>query len=133
MSSSVFIVGGSSVRVLFTRIVSGGFFPLHERLKGHDTTRVRRGLEETQWWPRERLDALRLERLRGLLGHADRYVPYYKDVLDRAGLVGGAVTSLDDLQRLPLLTKSLIRTPSERLTSPHPRQLARFNSGGPCG
>src|SRR3569833_1069133 len=85
MSSSVFIVGGSSVRDLYTRFVSGVFFPLHERLKGHDTTRVRRGLEETQWWPRERLDALRLERLRGLLGHAYRYVPYYKDVLGRAG------------------------------------------------
>src|SRR3569832_277406 len=109
MSSSVFIVGGSSVRDLYTRFVSGVFFPLHERLKGHVTTRVRRGLEETHWWPRERLDALRLERLRGLLGHAYRYVTYYKDVLDRAGLVGGAVTSLDDLQRLPLLTKFLFR------------------------
>src|SRR3569832_622274 len=151
MRSSGFIAGGSSVRDLYTRFVSGVFFPLHERLKGHDTTRVRcglvvflwwlcvrlvvlrlvcrRGLEETQWWPRERLDALRLERLRGLLGHAYRYVPYYKDVLDRAGLVGGAVTSLDDLQRLPLLTKSLIRTHSERLTSTQARQLARFNTG----
>src|SRR3569832_395158 len=133
MSSSVFIVGGSSVRDLYTRFVSGVFFTLHERLKGHDTTRVRRGLEETQWWPRERLDALRLERLRGLLGHAYRYVPYYKDVLDRAGLVGGAVTSLDDLQRLPLLTKSRIRTHSERLTSTQARQLARFNTGGSSG
>src|SRR3569832_2252179 len=105
---------------------------LRQRLcipEGHDTTRVRRGLEETQWWPRERLDALRLERLRGLLGHAYRYVPYYKDVLDRAGQVGGAVTSLDDLQRLPLLTKSLIRSHSERLTSKHALQLASFNTG----
>src|SRR3569833_3315951 len=133
MSSSVFIVGGSSVRDLYTRFVSGVFFPLHERLKGHDTTRVRRGLEETQWWPRERLDALRLERLRGLLGHAYRYVPYYKDVLDRAGLVGGAVTSLDDLQRLPLLTKSLIRTHSERLTSARARRRARGGAGGAGG
>src|SRR3569833_204987 len=133
MSSGVFVVGGSSVGGLYTRFVSGVFFPLHERLKGHDTTRVRRGLEETLWWPRERLDALRLERLRGLLGHAYRYVPYYKDVLDRAGLVGGAVTSLDDLQRLPLLTKSLIRTHSERLTSTQARQLARFNPGGSSG
>src|SRR3569832_394633 len=133
MSSSVFIVGGSSVRDLYTRFVSGVFFPLHDRLIGLLTTRVRRGLEETQWWPRERLDALRLVRLRGLLGHAYRYVPYYKDVLDRAGLVGGAVTSLDDLQRLPLLTKSLIRTHSERLTSTQARQLARFNTGGSSG
>src|SRR3569832_2064370 len=99
MRSSVFIVGGSSVRDLYTRFVSGVIFTLHERLKGHDTTRVRRGLEETRWWPRERVAALRLQRLRGLLGHADRYVPFYNEVLDRSGLWGGAVTSLDDLQR----------------------------------
>src|SRR3569832_2259057 len=132
MSSSVFIVGGTSVRDLYTRFVSGVFFHLHERLNGHDTTRVRRGLEEAQWRPRERLDALRLESLRGLLGHAYRYVPYYKDVLDRDGLVGGAVTSMDELQRLPMLTKSLIRTHSERLTSTHARQLARFITGVAC-
>jgi len=35
---------------LYTRFVSGLLFPLHERLKRHDTVAVRRQMEQTQWW-----------------------------------------------------------------------------------
>ena len=40
---------------LYTALVSTLLFPLHERLKGHDTVAVRRELEQTQWWPPEQL------------------------------------------------------------------------------
>ena len=62
---------------LYTRLVSGLVFPLHERLKHHDTVAVRRGLEESQWWPRDRIEALQLQRLRTLLADVGAHVPYY--------------------------------------------------------
>ena len=43
---------------LYTRMVSGLVFPLHERLKHHDTVAVRRQLEQTQWWSPDRLAQL---------------------------------------------------------------------------
>lgn len=49
---------------LQTRFIANILFPVHERLKGHDTVRVRRLLEQSQWWPAERLEAYRVERLR---------------------------------------------------------------------
>jgi len=51
---------------LYTRLVSDLLFPLHERLKHHDSVALRRGLEDSQWWPRERIEALQLDRLRAL-------------------------------------------------------------------
>ena len=55
---------------LRTRLVSDLIFPLQERLKQHTTLRVRREMEASQYWPLERLESMRVERLRGLLTHA---------------------------------------------------------------
>lgn len=118
---------------LYTRLVADVVFPLHERLKGHGTVRVRRSLEDSQWWPRERLQTLQLQRLRALLAHAYSHVPYYREVLTQAGLQNSEVASLADLQRLPFLTKPLIRANLERLKADRARGLARFNTGGSSG
>ena len=108
-------------------------FPLHERIKGHDTERVRRSLEDTQWWTREQLAALQLERLRALLKHAYRYVPYYRQLLTDAGMADGAIDSLGELHKLPLLSKAIIRANNERLKSSQAQGLSRFNTGGSSG
>ena len=118
---------------LYTRLVSGVVFPLHEKLKHHDTVAVRRQLEDTQWWSRERLEGLQIERLRALLAHAKAHVPYYRDLFTRIGFDPAEVRSLADLQRLPFLGKPEIRANTEALKADNATGLARFNTGGSSG
>jgi phenylacetate-CoA ligase len=118
---------------LYTRLASGLIFPLHERLKGHDTVAVRMRMEETQWWDAERLEALRLERLRALLEHALAHVPYYRERLASNGIQPGDVRNLKDLASLPFLDKPAIRANRDRLKSDRARGLSRFNTGGSSG
>lgn len=118
---------------LYTRLTAGVVFPLQERLKHHSTVAVRRGLEETQWWPRERLQALQVERLRSLLQQAGTHVPYYRELFRETGFDPAAVTSVTDLQRLPFLTKPLIRAHSTQLRHDQALGLVRFNTGGSSG
>ncbi len=118
---------------LYTHLVSAVLFPFHERLKGHDTVRVRRRMEETQWWPWERLEALQLERLQHLLRAAYQHVPYYRRVLEEQGVAPEGLGSLDDLARLPLLSKGLICAHRDDLKANNARGLARFNTGGSTG
>lgn len=118
---------------LYTRLVSGLVFPLHERLKHHDTVAVRKQLEESQWWSRDRLDQLQVERLRALLLHAQQHVAYYRDLFARIGFDPAGVTSLADLQRLPFLNKADIRANTEALKADNAVGLARFNTGGSSG
>jgi phenylacetate-CoA ligase len=118
---------------LYTRFTSSVVFPLHERLKRHTTVAVRRSLEETQWWPAEKLQALQVERLCALLTEAGRHVPYYRDLFRAQGFEPAGITSLADLQRLPLLTKPLIRAHTEQLKHEHAQGLSRFNTGGSSG
>ncbi len=117
----------------YTHLVSHVLFPLHERLKGHTTVAVLKHMEQTQWWSREKLQALQFERLRDLLRHAGKYVPYYRDLFREHRIDADAVTSLQDLCRLPFLTKPLIRANLERLKSAESAGLARFNTGGSSG
>jgi len=118
---------------LYTRFTAGVVFPLHESLKRHTTVAVRRGLDRSQWWAPDQLQALQLQRLRALLQHAGTQVPYYADLFRRTGFDPAAVQSLDDLQRLPLLTKTEIRAHTEDLKSRQAQGLARFNTGGSSG
>lgn len=118
---------------LRTRLVSGLVFPLQERLKKHSTVADRRAMEDSQWWPRERLEALRVQRLRALLTHAAAHVPYYRDLFARIGFDPAAMSSLTDLQRLPFLDKPLIRAHTDALKADDARGLARFNTGGSSG
>lgn len=118
---------------VYTSFVSKAVFPLHEWLKRHDTVRVRESLESSQWWQAERLRELQLARLRELLAHAEAHVPYYRDLFRECGLAANQVGSLEDLSRLPFLTKPIIRTNSERLKSERAESLARFNTGGSSG
>jgi len=66
-------------------------------------------LEESQWWPRERLEALRNNKLRALIEHCYAHVPYYRKVMDARRLKPGDFTSVRDLTKLPVLTKDLVR------------------------
>lgn len=117
---------------LYTRLVSGVVFPLQERAKQHDTVRVRRQLEDSQWWPRERILALQATRLRELLVSAAE-VPYWRDLFARLHFDPRAVNGVGDLAALPLLDKAAIRQHTDAMKSPGARGLARFNTGGSSG
>ena len=117
----------------YTRFVAGVAFPLQERLKRHDTVAVRRALERSQWWPAERLRDLQLDRLRRLLAECADGVPYYQDLFRRLGFDPRAVTRLEDLEALPLLTKADIRAHTAQMKHRQARGLARFNTGGSSG
>ena len=118
---------------LYTRFVSGVLFPLQERLKKHDTVRVHREMDASQWWPRERIQDLQLQRLKALLNDVVVHVPYYRTLFARLGFDPASVRSVADLQALPFLTKAEIRAHSDALRAENAVGLARFNTGGSSG
>lgn len=118
---------------LHTALVANVIFPLQERLKNHDTVAIRQAMDHSQWWARSELDELRLNRLRTLLAKAGQHVPYYRDCFARLGFDAYTITSLTDLQKLPFLTKAILRAEGDRMKSDGARDLARFNTGGSSG
>jgi phenylacetate-CoA ligase len=118
---------------LYTRIVSRGLFPLHERLKGHDSVERLRALEASQWLAPEAVEQLRLRRLRDFLVDVGAGVPYYARLFAETRFDPASVRTLEDLREVPFLTKPLIRANTEVLKSRAARRLKRYNTGGSSG
>ena len=120
--------------MIYTALVSGVLFPLHEKLKKHSSVAVRRHMEQTQYWPAARLQELQIERLRALLLRAQRQVPYYRDAFSRIGFDAARdFKGVPDLMRLPLLDKAAIRGNIETLKADDANNLVRYNTGGSTG
>jgi phenylacetate-CoA ligase len=114
-------------------IVRRLLLPLHERLLGRRTLSDLRGLERSQWWPAARLEEFQKSKLRRLLDHAARRIPFYRDTLSATGIDPNTAT-LADLPRLPMIDKSTIRGNMERLCdSEIPGGLHRSTTGGSTG
>jgi phenylacetate-CoA ligase len=117
----------------YTRFASGLIFPLHERLKGHDSVAVRRRLERSQWLEPEAIAAEQAERLRGFLATIGERVPYWRALFRERGFDPQAVRSVADLQALPLLDKATIRQHAEAMKAEGHGPLTRYNTGGSSG
>lgn len=118
---------------IYTTIISGFIFPIHEKLKRHTSVEVRRKMEQSQWLSAGQLRDLQLERLQALLKNVYAHVPYYRDVMDERGINPNAVSSLEELQRFPFLTKDVIRANTDRIKADDATDLSRFNTGGSTG
>jgi phenylacetate-CoA ligase len=118
---------------IYTELVSRVIFPLHESLKRHTTVAVLKQMEQTQWWQRERILQIQIKRLREFLVDVNERVPYYRELFAQTGFSPEEVSSLEDLERLPLCDKSVIRANTDGLKADGADGLARFNTGGSSG
>ena len=66
-----------------------------------------RFLKRSQWFSEEEIRSLQLEGLKKLVDHARKNTAYYKDL--------PKISSLDDLKKIPILTKRLIKENFDRL------------------
>jgi phenylacetate-CoA ligase len=118
---------------LYTALCANVIFPLHERLKHHDSVAVRRRLEQQERLPPGFLDAWRVGRLREFLVSIGKTVPYYRDLFAQLRFNPAGVTSVADLQRLPLTDKPTMRKAGEALKAEGALALTRYNTGGSSG
>lgn len=118
---------------IYTKLVSGIIFPLHERLKRHNTVSVRKAMERSQWWLPEQLREYQIQRLRDFLLNVKERVPYYQHLFNQAGFEPAELFSVEQLRSLPFLTKTLIRSNTDDLKARGATSLSRFNTGGSSG
>ncbi|MHB0877503.1 MAG: phenylacetate--CoA ligase family protein [Anaerolineae bacterium] len=92
-------------------------------------------LQQTQWWTRSELEALQTEKLRQLVQHAYENVPYYQRLFAGRHLTPDDFRSLEDLQKLPVLTREDVRRNRESLVAQNVdrHRLLPISTGGSSG
>jgi phenylacetate-CoA ligase len=96
---------------------------------------IRRALASSHW-PIDKLRAWQWYRLRWLVRHAYQRVPMYRELYDSAGFHPRDLRSLEDLPRVPVLSKERLRStaPSDRLDRRVRRERCRkMNTSGSTG
>lgn len=69
----------------------------------------RRFLSESQYWPRERIEAWQLQKLRTIVRFAYENTEGYRELYRNAGVHPDNIRSLQDIHRLPFTTKQLFQ------------------------
>lgn len=92
-------------------------------------------LQESQWWSREELEKYQMDQMGKLLHHAYENVPYYRRVFDERGLKPRDIQDLNDLKKLPYLTKDTFRARAKDLQARNfdPRRLPMSHTSGTTG
>ncbi len=106
-------------------------FPLYERvLRGRRTLEWLAEYERTQWLPAEQVERLQWDRLKRLLEHCYREVPYYRERWRRLGITPADIRSRADYARMPVLTKDDISANFEALKADSMRQGLYYKATG---
>jgi len=83
--------------------------PITESIKGWPVSKYLKELEQSQWYSPAELREMQNEKLRGMVRHAYDTVEYYREVFDSLKLTPDDIKSIEDLPKLPILTKDQIR------------------------
>jgi len=119
----------------YTYLAQHVLAPALDAFRGTSTMRQYTALRESQWWPRDRILELQSARLRRLIPYCYLHVPYYRKVMDQRGIAPTDMAAAEDMARLPVTTKELVRAqPDAFLAEGFPQeQLMKGRTGGSTG
>ncbi|MGA9633628.1 MAG: hypothetical protein WBQ41_00150, partial [Solirubrobacterales bacterium] len=95
-----------------------------------------RELRKSQWMSPRQISELQQVKLRKLVHHAYGHVAYYREVFDQHGLRPDDIATVEDLQKLPFLTKDHVRRHLffDLLSDNHDkREIQRIATSGSTG
>jgi phenylacetate-CoA ligase len=95
---------------MYSKLIKNIMFPLYEMKLSREERYITyfNLLEKTQWLSYPELEKLQLKNLKKLLKHANDNVPFYYEMFKKLNFDPEYVTSVEDLNKLPILTKEIV-------------------------
>jgi len=119
---------------LYSQTLERVLLPVHNFVRRRDYVRRRRLLDESQWWPREKVLSFQWKELHELLRHVFRSSPYYRQKYAAARIRLEDIRSWEDFRRLPILTRQEVNAYRQELcATDYPGKLIPHATGGSTG
>ncbi len=95
---------------MYSKIIKNIIFPIYQMKLEHEERYITHVnlLDKTQWWSSSELEKLQFKRLKKLLKHADENVPFYHKIFKKLNFKPEYISSVKDLNKLPILTKDIV-------------------------
>lgn len=84
---------------------------------GNDFKNYLKNLNESQWWPAEKIHEHQAIQLNRLFKYAYEHVPFYRDLWNEHGVNIGQLQDHSDLHKIPIINKQMVRDNLERMKS----------------
>jgi phenylacetate-CoA ligase len=108
-------------------------YPLQEKLLNRPTFSYLESLEKSQWYSRNEIEALQLEKLKTLLKIAKEHCPWHAKRIEAVGIDPENMT-LNEYQKLPLMSRSDAQLNGQEMTwQDVPGGIFRYTTGGSSG
>src|SRR6185437_16328002 len=130
------MVGNTKGSAGETQLMLGKFaFRATEWLRRSKSLRLLREIEAEPRQDRATVLADQFRSLTKLLEHAERTVPYYREVFEDLRIRPADIRSLADFRQFPVLTKHIVRERQRDLVSDEfdPKEMQVHHSGGSTG
>lgn len=85
-------------------------FPIADKVKGTKAMYWFRQIRKMESWSQEEIENWQLSKMKLLINHAYNHTVYYREIFDILGLKPSNINSFDDLRKLPVLDKSIIKS-----------------------
>ena len=105
------------------------FLPLGDFLSGNKVSKYLKFLLKSQYWTQEQIEIYQNIRLRKLIEYAYNNVPFYESIFKQNNLSIDDIRTKDDLAKLPILTKKIIRAAGSEIQSINFPKNMTINSG----
>lgn len=92
-------------------------------------------LQESQYWNEEQMYNYRLLKLQQLVQYSYKHVLYYTELFDVHGISPDVIKTLDDIKKIPILTKELARVNQKKLVADNVnfKYIKKGKTGGTTG
>ena len=74
-------------------------------------------LKKSEWWSQQKIKDYQDNKIRKIVNHAYKTVPFYHKLYDEYGVDINSVNTAEDLQKLPILTKDIVRANQHKMVS----------------
>lgn len=110
---------------------------IQDVVRGTHIGKTTKFLQNSDVWDRTQLDTYRLRKLQELIAYSYENVRYYKNLFNRLGLNPKDFRTLDDIRKIPVLTKEEVRAHSSEFISEainlKDRKIKIAKTGGTTG
>lgn len=110
---------------------------IQDVVRGTHIGKTTKFLQKSDLWDRTQLDTYRLRKLQELIAYSYENVRYYKNLFNRLGLNPKDFRTLDDIRKIPVLTKEEVRAHSSEFISEtinlKDRKIKIAKTGGTTG
>lgn len=107
----------------------------HDLFRGTNINRTLDFLRNSQYWDEQHLRDYQYDKLIKLVKYAYKNVPYYTELFKKIKLRPSDITSLNDISKIPVLTKEDFRNNNHKLVSKNHslRKIKKGKTGGTTG